>query len=275
MAFCIRQLDRCPTQSDLPTIIMNWYYVDQGKQTGPISDEQLDEMLRSGSIRPETLVWREGMADWATYSEAKGGAAPTGATVAGAEMKPEAVCAECGKIFPVDETIRYGDARVCATCKPVFLQKMQEGVAPKTGGLNYAPFGTRFLAYFLDSIILFAFNMMIGLLMGLTMAQAVGVAPKRSIAIQFVLIAIQLTVAICYESVLVGKYGATLGKMALKIKVVTADGGQVSYARAFGRYFAKILSSFTCLIGFIIAAFDNPQRRALHDHICNTRVVYK
>ena len=27
--------------------------------------------------------------------------------------------------------------------------------------------------------------------------------------------------------------------------------------------------------GFIIAIFDKPQRRALHDHICNTRVVLK
>ena len=63
--------------------------------------------------------------------------------------------------------------------------------------------------------------------------------------------------------------------MACKIKVVTADGGRVSYARAFGRYFAKMLSAFTCMIGYIIAVFDNPQKRALHDHICNTRVVYK
>jgi uncharacterized RDD family membrane protein YckC len=60
--------------------------------------------------------------------------------------------------------------------------------------------------------------------------------------------------------------------MALKVHVVTADGGRVSYARALGRYFAKLLSAFTLLIGYIIAAFD-PERRALHDRICNTRVV--
>jgi uncharacterized RDD family membrane protein YckC len=71
---------------------------------------------------------------------------------------------------------------------------------------------------------------------------------------------------------LIGKYGATVGKMACKIKVITADGQPVSYARAFGRYFAKVLSSLTLLIGFIIAAFDS-EKRSLHDHICNTRVV--
>ena len=108
----------------------------------------------------------------------------------------------------------------------------------------------------------------------LSAAQAAGVRPKGAIAFQLVLFAINMTIGISYEVVLIGKYGATLGKMACKIKVVTADGGRVSYLRALGRYFAKMLSGFTCLIGFIIAAFDG-QKRALHDHICNTRVVFK
>jgi len=29
-----------------------------------------------------------------------------------------------------------------------------------------------------------------------------------------------------------------------------------------------------CYIGYLIVAFDD-QKRALHDHICNTRVIYK
>jgi uncharacterized RDD family membrane protein YckC len=55
---------------------------------------------------------------------------------------------------------------------------------------------------------------------------------------------------------------------------VTATGGKVSYPRALGRFFAKILSSLICLIGFIIAGFDS-EKRALHDRICDTRVVFK
>jgi hypothetical protein len=30
-----------------------------------------------------------------------------------------------------------------------------------------------------------------------------------------------------------------------------------------------------CYIGYFIVLFDKTQKRALHDHICNTRVVYK
>jgi uncharacterized RDD family membrane protein YckC len=256
---------------------MNWYYVEQGKQAGPVNDEQFDEMIRSGRITADALVWHEGMSDWRPCGEVRGGAGSGGMAITGGETKPEAVCAECGKIFPADEMIRYGAVSVCAGCKPVFLQKLQEGATINTGDLNYAGFGIRLGAYLIDAVILFVVNMMFAMLTGFAIAATVGAGSRGGapIVIQLILTAINLMVAVGYESILVGKYGATLGKMAVKIKVVTADGGRVSYARAFGRYFAKILSGLTCLIGFIIAAFDNPQRRALHDHICNTRVVYK
>jgi len=254
---------------------MNWYYAEQGKQVGPVSEEQFDQMVRGGKIQPDTLVWREGMAAWVTFQEARGGAGAAVATAATPGEAAEAVCAECGKLFPTEETIRFGNVRVCAGCKPVFLQKLQEGAPLNTGELNYARFGTRLAAYFLDAIILYAFNMAMDLIVGMSAREAIGTAPGGLVPLQLFMVAFQLLVAISYEGLMVGKYGATLGKLALKIKVVTADGGRVSYARAFGRYFAKMLSSFTCLIGFIIAAFDNPQRRALHDYICNTRVIYR
>jgi len=254
---------------------MNWYYAEQGKQVGPVSEQQFDEMVRGGKIQPDTLIWREGMAAWTSYREVKGGGDTPVSATAPTESATEAVCAECGKLFPIDETIRFGNVRVCAGCKPVFLQKLQEGAPIKTGELNYARFGTRFAAYLLDVILLYAFNMAMDLIVGLGARQAAGTAPAELIPLQLFMVAFQLVVAVCYEGLMVGKYGGTLGKLALKIKVVTADGGRVSYARAFGRYFAKMLSSFTCAIGFIIAAFDNPQKRALHDYICSTRVVYR
>jgi uncharacterized RDD family membrane protein YckC len=253
---------------------MNWHYADHGKQTGPVTDEQFAELVRNGTIQPDTLVWREGMAEWQPHRHIGTVSADTG-TLAG--EAPEAVCVECGKIFPVDQTIRYGNARVCAACKPLFLQKLAEGAQINTGELRYARILTRFAAILLDALILGAVNMGIGFLAGIFIlgaARSQSAAPGL-IAFQFVLFFIEMAIAVTYEGVMVGKYGATLGKMACKIKVVTADGGRVSYARAFGRYFGKLLSSLACLLGYIIACFDNPQKRALHDHLCNTRVVYR
>jgi uncharacterized RDD family membrane protein YckC len=76
-----------------------------------------------------------------------------------------------------------------------------------------------------------------------------------------------------YEIFFIGKYGATPGKMLLKIKVASPDGGKISYARSTGRYFAKMLSGLpTLFIGFLMA-FWTEERKALHDLICQTRVI--
>ena len=70
------------------------------------------------------------------------------------------------------------------------------------------------------------------------------------------------------------KYQATPGKMALGLKVITADGSRLSYLRCVGRFFGEIVSGLILNIGYIIAAFDS-EKRALHDHMCATRVVKK
>src|SRR6266849_2025878 len=111
---------------------MNWYYVEAGKQAGPVDDAQLDEFSRSGKIQPDTLVWREGMANWQAYREIKPTASdvPEGVAAGGAGV----VCSECGKRFPPDQVISYGGRWVCGACKPIFLQRMREGVALPAAG---------------------------------------------------------------------------------------------------------------------------------------------
>jgi uncharacterized RDD family membrane protein YckC len=89
-----------------------------------------------------------------------------------------------------------------------------------------------------------------------------------------VLMIAQLCIALSYETFMIWKYGATLGKMACKIRVVSPDGQNVSFGQSLGRYFAKIVSSLLCLAGYIMAAFDE-EKRALHDRMCNTRVVIR
>lgn len=43
-----------------------WHYVDaQGERRGPVPRADLDDLLRRGEIQRDSLVWREGMADWA------------------------------------------------------------------------------------------------------------------------------------------------------------------------------------------------------------------
>jgi len=47
---------------------MNWYYVENGQQAGPVEDSQLGELLQTGRLHGDTLVWHEGMANWQAFS---------------------------------------------------------------------------------------------------------------------------------------------------------------------------------------------------------------
>jgi len=181
-----------------------------------------------------------------------------------------AICTECGHVFLMSDMIRHGNAYICAGCKPVFMQKLSEGANIQTG-MHYVGFWWRFAASMIDGIVLLIFNFFIGFLAGISTMQTM-TAQRQSIAPFLVAQLLGILVGVSYETILIGKYGATLGKMACKIKVVTADGGRVSYPRALGRYFAKMLNLFTLAIGYLMAAFDS-EKRALHDRICNTRVV--
>jgi uncharacterized RDD family membrane protein YckC len=66
--------------------------------------------------------------------------------------------------------------------------------------------------------------------------------------------------------------GATLGKLALGLRVTDQQGASISFARANARYLGKILSAATIGIGFLLAGFT-ARKQALHDLIANTLVV--
>lgn len=68
-------------------------------------------------------------------------------------------------------------------------------------------------------------------------------------------------------------WGQTLGKMALQIRIVSMDGGPLSFGQAVGRYFASFLSALILGIGFIMAGVRS-DKRALHDLLAGTRVEY-
>ena len=65
---------------------------------------------------------------------------------------------------------------------------------------------------------------------------------------------------------------ATLGKKALGLIVTDESGQRISFARATGRYFAKIVSALILLIGFIMVAFTE-RKQGLHDKLAGTLVV--
>jgi len=182
-----------------------------------------------------------------------------------------AQCSECGQDFPDTDLITYQNSRVCAACKPILIQKIKEGVA-LPNEVVYGGFWIRLGAKFIDGILLTVVNGIINTIVTILFATS----PDSSgafWAIGFNMI-FSLSTGVFYSTWMLGKYEATLGKMACGLKVIVADGSPISYWRAAGRHFAEILSGIILYIGYIMAAFDE-EKRTLHDRICNTRVVKK
>jgi uncharacterized membrane protein len=46
---------------------MQWFYADQGKSVGPVSEDVFQGLVAAGTITPQTLVWHEGMKEWAKH----------------------------------------------------------------------------------------------------------------------------------------------------------------------------------------------------------------
>jgi len=67
---------------------------------------------------------------------------------------------------------------------------------------------------------------------------------------------------------------ATLGKLAMGIKVTDGQGRRIGFGRATGRFFGKLLSGLIFAVGFMMAGFT-ARKQALHDMLANTLVVFR
>jgi uncharacterized RDD family membrane protein YckC len=250
---------------------MNLYYADGDRQVGPIDKTELQSLIKTRKIGSQTLVWQPGMNGWQELGlfvrRKTRGDSPS---VQPAPPVKQSLCSECGQAFAEEDMIRFAEAWVCAGCKPLFVQKIKEGVT-LAGEMEYAGFWIRLGAWFIDYIIMAIASAIIYVpltFMGVSSFKE----PAAFAIIQLISTIFNFIIPAAYESWFVGKYAATPGKMACKLKVVMAEGGRVSFARAIGRHFAKYISGLILGIGYIMAGFDE-QKRTLHDRICDTRVI--
>jgi uncharacterized RDD family membrane protein YckC len=87
---------------------------------------------------------------------------------------------------------------------------------------------------------------------------------------------IALVVWFLYFTLLEGRYGQTIGKMALNIKVVrTADGAPIDYGEAAVRTILRVIDGlFDYLIGAIFI-WTSDEKQRLGDRVAHTVVVSK
>lgn len=101
---------------------MQWYYADAGRQVGPLDDAAFQELVNNGTVRDDTPVWKEGMADWQPYSAVRPprpvAPPPPAAPVPPPAAAPEtAFCTQCGGRFPKEQLAMVGNRQMCAGCR--------------------------------------------------------------------------------------------------------------------------------------------------------------
>jgi uncharacterized RDD family membrane protein YckC len=155
---------------------------------------------------------------------------------------------------------------------------------------NYAGFWLRFAAYVIDYIIIyvvqsFVFIPVLGVL-GISFASKMDSmdnmsdAESMGMAMGFAAVMaatalLTTIIAILYWSIMESsKYQATVGKMALGLKVSDVDGQNLDFVKSLIRNVCKIISGMILGIGYIMAGFTE-RKQGLHDIIAGTLVVKK
>jgi hypothetical protein len=105
---------------------MNWYYALGDQRQGPVSDADLDALIAAGTVTEITLVWRDGMLNWAPLKEARPAAA---ADVPAGWIR----CTATGRYFPPEEIVYLDGKPYSGAAKPGVLQEvLQTGVLPSS-----------------------------------------------------------------------------------------------------------------------------------------------
>ena len=224
-----------------------------GERHGPYKEDDVRQWLRSGQVSRDDLGWYEGLADWQPLSV----------------LLPDEV-----PVAPPP----FG-ASATAAALPLTTAAALE---------DYAGFWKRLAAYILDAIVLYIPGLVISSLTGSAaieasfrqaQLQATGNPQAMLDAINHYLTGMMpayllgfvvawMYYAFCESSA----WQATIGKLALGIRVTDLQGRRLTLARSLARYPGMILSSLILGIGFLMVGWTQ-RKQGLHDMIAGTLVL--
>ncbi|HLS28105.1 MAG TPA: RDD family protein [Opitutales bacterium] len=213
------------------------FVVTESGAQAQYNPEQVEAMLRAGHLKPDQHYWTEGMSEWRPLQEF------LEAPVAVANPPPPS---------PV------------AGSDP---DEVSEGTLDQV----YAVFWRRVIAAFLDGIVVYIAFVIVSFIVGFVGGMLLGNLPEARVRIAGFVIGI-VTGWLYFALMESSASQATLGKMAIDLKVTDLEGRRIGFGRASGRHFGKFLSSLTFLIGYLMAAFTR-RKQALHDLMADCLVV--
>jgi uncharacterized RDD family membrane protein YckC len=232
---------------------VQWYYAVSGHRFGPTTAAAIQEMLRQGRLGGRDLVWRAGMPDWKSANQ----------VAEFAHLSP----AMPPQFAPVSSDNPY------AAPQSDLAADFDPNQSPRFAG--YAGFWARFAAFIVDRIVVLAVSFAVGFVFAFVLVianegdPAILEGPTGYLLNLAGFIGEWLYFALMESS----RRQATVGKMALGIVVTDLYGRRITFGRATGRYFAKIISALILFLGFLMVAWTQ-RKQGLHDMIAGT-LVYR
>jgi uncharacterized RDD family membrane protein YckC len=269
-----------------------WYVAIKGKRQGPLSGNQIRQMATNGTIGPDDLLWKEGMAQWVRCDSVKGLFPPAAGSVASSQLAP------------MPPRVGGGPSRVAgppprrAATPPVVAGAFaNQGLDPLAGGvpgglgsqvpglvaknqttasgqgladLQFAEFMPRVGAALLDALFLVLVACLpMGLVFGVVGAAAASAdSPGLMLSGQLVAQVLGLLLGAAYFVLLdASQKQGTWGKQIVGIKVTDLQGRRITFGRAAARFFLKyFLTNCTFGIGYLMPLFTE-KKQTLHDMI--------
>jgi uncharacterized RDD family membrane protein YckC len=196
-------------------------------------------------------------------------------------------CTACGQAVNQPTTFTPNAPPYATTASSPLARPYGYLASPGFPSLVYAGFWLRVVAHLIDGI-LAAIAFVILLLIAFAMvgvdhlkALAQGSSPEEFFTPEVIAVIIMLAgtsivmMWLYYAWMESSAYQGTLGKMVLGLIVTDLEGRRISFGRASGRYFAKIITGFIPLgIGYAMAGFTE-KKQALHDMIAGCLVLRK
>ena len=170
-------------------------------------------------------------------------------------------CPACGQ--PNHSTTRF-----CMACGSPLA-----GPAPAAAGpvQRYAGFGRRVGAFLVDMVLAYAVLFVVG---AVWITQRMKESPQLDTWLILLYPAVWGLGWLYWAGLESSGLQGTLGKRAVGLMVTDLAGQRISFGRATGRYFGKILSAMLFYVGFLMAAFTD-KKQALHDMLSGTLVVLR
>ena len=133
-------------------------------------------------------------------------------------------------------------------------------------GVVYKGFGIRFIAFLIDTIIFYLIYLATNFLMILS--------PLSLFKGVLINIGINCLLFALYEIYLTHRFGGTVGKLLLDVKVINKEGIHLSLIDSVLRYVSKWISYLTLGFGYLMILWDS-DKQGLHDKIAGTYVIDK